>query len=47
MYYFEYINDMKKMTLKEEVKEKNFMKHLYNPQLERKIDEKFFKSKRG
>jgi len=47
MYYFEYINDMKKMTLKEEVKEKNFMKYLYNPQFERKIDEKFFKSKRG
>lgn len=45
MYYFEDINDMKKMTIKEEVKEKNFVKHLYNPQFERKIDKKLLNQK--
>ena len=29
------------MPIKAEVRGKNFLKHLYNPEFERKIDEKY------
>jgi hypothetical protein len=43
--YFEDINGIKKMPIKVEVKGKNFVKHLYNPEFERKIDEKLLNQK--
>ena len=43
--YFEDINGVKKMPIKVEVKGKNFVKHLYNPEFERKIDEKLLNNK--
>ena len=37
--YFEDINGMKKMPIKVETKGQNFVKNLYNPEFEKKIDE--------